>query len=348
MAMDSEETISDEVATADPAAGEAAAAELLSDEERDALMAGVESGEVDDSPAVPAGEAVAYDLANQDRIIRGRLPVLEKINTRFVRYLQGGLESMLQQDVDVSAGELETVRISDYIHSLAVPTSLNFIAVDPLPGECLFAFDPALVFSIVDIYFGGDGRHVKKPEVAEFTPTESHVTRLVINRIFQDLKAAWEPLMGMDFKYIKSESNPQFSSIAASKEMMIVCSFHLGFGEYGGDFQVGLPVSHVQPIRGLLEGGRQKSKLETEKVWLQELQNNMAGVTVELWGKIADTELRLRDVFNLQAGDVIPVEMPELVTLQVDDVPMFSGRFGVHGGRNAVRINNRVTGSEKS
>ena len=128
-------------------------------------------------PCLPVKQS-AYDLANQDRIIRGRLPVLEKINTRFVRYLQGGLEGMLQQDVEVSAGELETVRISDYIHSLGVPTSLNFIAVEPLPGECLFVFDPALVFSIVDIYFGGDGKHVEKTEVTEFTPTEMHVTRL--------------------------------------------------------------------------------------------------------------------------------------------------------------------------
>ena len=154
--------------------------------------------------------------------------------------------------------------------------------------------------------------------------------------------------MGVNFKYIKSETNPQFSTIATSKEMMMISKFHLGLGESGGDFFIGLPFSHVQPIRGLLEGGRQKSKLETEKIWLRDLQLNLAESRVELRGSIAETELSLRDVFNLQAGDVIPVEVPEQVTLQVHDVPMFSGQFGVRDGRNAVRITNRVNDSEES
>ena len=128
----------------------------------------------------------------------------------------------------------------------------------------------------------------------------------------------------------------------------MITRFHLGLGECAGDFYIGLPFSHVQPIRGLLEGGRQKSKLETEKAWLHDLQKNLPGVSVELRGRIADTELSLRDVFNLQTGDVIPVEMPEQVTLQVQDEPMFSGQFGVRGGRNAVRITNRVNDSEES
>jgi len=340
---DAGEVTDGEDAAEDTGAEEGATAEVLSDEEREALLDGVASGEVDSRPPASPGEAVAYDLSSQDRIISGRLPVLDKINRRFIRYLQGGLEHMLQRSVDISADELETVRVSDYIHSLGVPTSLNHILTDSLPGECLFAFDPELVSSIVDIYFGGDGKTTKKAEINKFTPTELRITRLVINRILSDLKDAWEPVLGVNFKYKKSESNPQFSCIANSKEMMIISGFHVEFGECGGEFHIGLPVSMVEPIRGLLEGGRQKSMLETEQVWLQNLEKNLGGVSVELHGTIADTELSLRDVLNLQAGDVVPVEMPGVVTLHAQDVPIFSGRFGVHGGCNAVRIIDRLS-----
>ncbi len=340
--MDNNETVSEQAAPDEVAPGE-----VLSVEEKDALMAGVSSGEVDGQPAVPSGEVVPYDLTSQDRIVRGRLPVLEKINERFIRYLQGGFEEMLKRPVDVSSGELKTVRISDYIHGLDIPASLNFVHVDPLPGEALFVFNPHLVYSIVDIYFGGNCQQQGKVEGRDFTPTETRVTRLVLDGIFQALKDAWEQVLAVEFNYVKSESNPQFSCMATSREMMVVSSFHVRFGEVGGEFHVCFPYSMIDPVRGLLDGGRQKSKLDIEKIWLTNLKHKIQEATVEMHGTIADTEVSLRDIFNLKAGDVIPVTMPEQVTLTVDDVDMFHGHFGVHNEHNAVKIISRLSTQEE-
>jgi flagellar motor switch protein FliM len=336
--MDNDETVSSQVASG----------EVLSEEEKDALMAGVNSGEVDNNATFQSGEAVPYDLTSQDRIVRGRLPVLEKINERFIRQMQGSFEKMLKRPVDVSVDKLKTVRVSDYIHELDVPASLNFVHIDPLPGEALFVFNPYLVYSIVDIYFGGNSQQQGRVEGRDFTPTETRVTQLVLDRIFQGLKDAWEQVLVIDCNYIKSESNPQFSCMATSREMMVVSSFHVGIGEIGGEFHVCFPFSMVDPIRGLLDGGRQKSKLDTEKIWLNNLQRKIQEATVEIHGTIADTEVSLRDVFSLKAGDVIPVMMPEQVTLMVDDVPMFCGRFGVHKGHNAVKIINKLNPQKES
>lgn len=341
--MDNDETVSGQVASEDVASGE-----VLSEEEKDALMAGVKSGEVGGDAELSNGEAVPYDLTSQDRIVRGRLPVLEKINERLTRQMQGGFEKMLNRPVDVSVGELKTVRISDYIHALDVPASLNFVTVGPLPGEALFVFNPYLVYSIVEIYFGGNCQQQGRVEGRDFTPTETRVTQLVLDRIFQGLKDAWEQVLVIDCKYIKSESNPQFSCMATSREMMVVSSFHVSWGEVGGEFHICFPFSMVDPIRALLDGGRQKSKLDIEKIWLSNLQRKIQEATVEIHGTIADTEVSLRDVFNLKPGDVIPVLMPEQVTLMVDDVPVFYGRFGVHKGHNAVKVINRLNAREKS
>jgi len=341
--MDKDETVPNQESEKELASGE-----LLSEEEKDALMAGVNSGEVTGKSALQKGEVIPYDLASQDRIVSGRLPVLEKINEHFLRYFQGGFEKMLNRPVDLSVGELKTVRISDYIHELGVPMSLNFVQVDPLPGEALFVFDPYLIFSVVDIYFGGDGQQQGEVEGRDFTPTEIRVTQLILERVFDGMKEAWEQVLPIDCKYIKSESNPQFSCMATSREMMVVSGFQVGFGEVSGSFQVCFPFSMIDPVRGLLDGGRQKSKLDTEKMWLSNLQRNLQEATVEIHGTIADTEVSLRDVFNLKTGDVIPVTLPEQVTLMVDNVPMFCGRFGVHEGHNAVRVIDRLNTQEES
>lgn len=335
--MDNEENTPDLNASKDMASGE-----VLSEEEKDALLAGVDSGEVSGNALSSSGEAIPYDLTSQDRIVRGQLPILEKINDRFIRYMQGSLEKMLGRSADITAGELKTVRISDYIHGLDIPASLNFVHIDPLPGEALFVFSPHIVYSIVDVYFGGNSQQQGRVEGRDFTPTESRVTRILLEGIFQGLQDAWEQVLVIDCNYIKSESNPQFSCLATSREMMVVSSFDLQLGEIGGEFNICLPFSMVDPVRGLLDGGRQKSKLDIEQVWLENLKRKIQEASVNIHGTIADTELSLRDVFNLKAGDVIPVNIPEQVTLIVDDMPMFHGRFGVHKGHNAVKVIDRL------
>ena len=76
--------------------------DLLSQDEIDALLHGVDSGAVDTEDAPPApGEARSYDFASQDRIVRGRLPTLEMINERFARTWRIGLFNLLRRSADL-------------------------------------------------------------------------------------------------------------------------------------------------------------------------------------------------------------------------------------------------------
>lgn len=322
--------------------------EVLSEEEAEALLDGVASGEVDGTALAAPGEVIPYDLTDQDRIVRGRLPVLEKINARFVRHIQAGLEHLLQRPVEVSMDGLQTVRCADYIHSLGVPVSVNFVRANPLPGEALVVLDPGMVFTVVDIYFGGNGSYEGQMSGREFTPTETRIIQLVLNQFLQDLKQAWEPVMSVDCKSIRSETNPQYSGIASSRETLIISSFRMELDDCTGEFHIALPDSMIEPVRDLLDGGQQKSQSDNEAVWLQALQEQLQEAHVEIYGTIAETAVTLRDVFNLKSGDIIPVEMPEQVTLQVGDVPLFHGQFGVHEDRNAVKITTCLNETENT
>ncbi len=322
--------------------------EVLSEEEVDALMDGVASGEVGGEATVPEGEVIPYDLADQDRIVRGQLPVLEKIHAGFVRQFEEGLEQMLQRPVEVSEDGLQTVRTSDYIHSLSLPVSLNFIELPQLNGEALIAIDPAMVFTIVDIYFGGAGKHTNPVVGRDFTPTESRVIQLVLNQLLQDLAEAWEPVMPVTPKFTKSESDPEYSVLAGSRDMLVIAGFRMDLEESGGEFHIALPVSVIEPVRDLLDGGLRKSKSGNQEDWLQDLQRNLQDAKVDLCGVIARTRTTLRDVLDMNPGDVIPVSNPQEVTLQVGNEPVFTGQFGVNRERNAVKITGEMDPAGKT
>ena len=174
--------------------------EILSQEEIDALLHGVDDGdiEVESDASIENSDYSSYDLTSQDRIVRGRMPTLELINERFARHTRVSLFNMLRRSAEVSIGGVQVQKFGEYIQTLYVPTSLNMVRVQPLRGMALFVLEAKLVFKLVDNFFGGDGHHAKI-EGREFTPTELRVVQMLLEQAFKDLEEAWKPLFELNF-----------------------------------------------------------------------------------------------------------------------------------------------------
>ncbi|MGE8481762.1 MAG: flagellar motor switch protein FliM, partial [Pseudomonas sp.] len=228
--------------------------DLLSQDEIDALLHGVDDGLVQTDNAAEPGSVKSYDLTSQDRIVRGRMPTLEMINERFARYTRISMFNMLRRSADVAVGGVQVMKFGEYVHSLYVPTSLNLVKIKPLRGTALFILDAKLVFKLVDNFFGGDGRHAKI-EGREFTPTELRVVRMVLEQAFVDLKEAWQAIMEVNFEYINSEVNPAMANIVGPSEAIVVSTFHIELDGGGGDLHVTMPYSMIEPVREMLDAG---------------------------------------------------------------------------------------------
>jgi len=313
--------------------------ELLSQDEIDALLHGVDSGVVDTTPPPAApGEARGFDFATQDRIVRGRLPTLEMINERFARLFRISLFNMLRRTPELTVVGIEMAKFSEYTHSLYVPTSLNVVKIKPLRGSALFIFEPKLVFTVVDNFFGGDGRIPVKIEGREFTPTENRVIQLLLRQVFIDLQEAWAPVMDLEFEYQQSEVNPHFANIVSPSEIVVVSRFKIDLDGGSGHLHVTIPYSMIEPIRDQLDAGLQSDRAERDERWTQALEQQIKDTEVVVESQLATATVSLRQLMNLKAGDVLPIQMPKSVELFVEDLPVFRGQFGVSNGHNAVRI----------
>ncbi|MET0071876.1 MAG: flagellar motor switch protein FliM [Candidatus Thiodiazotropha sp.] len=314
--------------------------DLLSQEEIDALLHGVDNGDVaTETDVVESGGVNAYDFTSQDRIVRGRLPTLEMINERFARLFRTSLFNMLRRTADLSVSGIQMQKFSEFVHSLFVPTSLNMIRVPPLRGKGLFVIDPKLVFSVVDNYFGGSGRFHTKIEGRDFTPTENRVIQLLLNRAFEDLVVAWKPVFKVKFEYAGSEVNPQFANIVSPSEVVVVTSFHVDLESGGGDFHVCMPYSMLEPIRELLDAGVQSDRGERDERWERSLKEEIMSAKIELSSSLTEVQMSLKELSELKAGDVIPIDMPEEVEVEASDIPVFKAKLGVSDGNYALKIN---------
>lgn len=317
--------------------------DLLSQEEIDALLHGVDGGDVDIEIVddVDDGVAQTYDLTSQDRIVRGRMPTLEMVNERFARYTRISLFNFLRRSVEVAVGGIQIQKFSEYIHTLYVPTSLNLVKLRPLRGTGLIILDAKLVFKLVDNFFGGDGRHTKI-EGREFTPTELRIVELVLKAIFVDLKEAWKTVLPLDFEMVGNEINPSMANIVSPSEVVVVSTFHIELEGGGGDIHITLPYSMIEPIRETLDAGLQTDVDDIDERWVKSLQADVMRATVNLDCTIAEKEITLRDVLDIQAGDVIPVDMMDKLVLTANGVPVLEAKLGQSKGNMAFQIINKI------
>ena len=311
--------------------------DLLSQDEIDALLHGVDDGLVQAETAAEPGSVKSYDLTSQDRIVRGRMPTLEMINERFARYTRISMFNMLRRSADVAVGGVQVMKFGEYVHSLYVPTSLNLVKIKPLRGTALFILDAKLVFKLVDNFFGGDGRHAKI-EGREFTPTELRVVRMVLEQAFIDLKEAWQAIMEVNFEYINSEVNPAMANIVGPSEAIVVSTFHIELDGGGGDLHVTMPYSMIEPVREMLDAGFQSDLDDQDERWSKALREDVLDVSVPLSATVARRQLRLRDILHMQPGDVIPIELEDELVMRANGVPSFKVKLGSHKGNLALQV----------
>ena len=311
--------------------------DLLSQDEIDALLHGVDDGLVDTESDSEPGSIKSYDLTSQDRIVRGRMPTLEMINERFARYTRISMFNLLRRSADVSVGGVQVMKFGEYVHSLYVPTSLNLVKMKPLRGTALFILDAKLVFKLVDNFFGGDGRHAKI-EGREFTATEMRVIQLMLKQTFADLAEAWAPVLDVECEYLNSEINPHFANIVTPREYVVVSRFHVDLEGGGGEIHVTLPYSMLEPIRELLDAGIQSDRVDRDESWNISMREQLLTSEVSVSSVLAKRSIDLRQLTRLKVGDILPIDLPAEVPICVEGIPVFTGRFGTANGNNVVKI----------
>lgn len=311
---------------------------FLSQEEVDALLKGVNGDQEEEPEQEDASQVRSYNLATQERIVRGRMPTLEIINERFARLLRVGLFNFLRRSAEVSVGPVRVSKYSEFIRNLVVPTNLNLVHMKPLRGTALMVFDPNLVFLIVDNLFGGDGRFHTRVEGRDFTQTEQRIIQRILNIVFETYAKSWEPVYPVEFEFIRSEMNTQFANIATPNEVVVATTFTIELGAVSGEMHFCTPYSMIEPIRDALTSSLQGEALEVDKRWVRLMTQQIQIAEVEIVANLGEAKVTLGDLLNMKAGDVIPFSIAETIPATVDAVPVMECSYGILNGQYALRV----------
>ena len=322
--------------------------QILSQDEVDALLQGItgESQTLEQKHA-DEGAVRSYDLASQERIVRGRMPTMEIINERFARNIRIGLFNFIRKSPEISIGSIKVQKYSAFLREIVVPTNFNIVSVRPLRGSGLIVCDPTLVFAVIDALFGGAGKYPTRIEGRDFSPTEQRIITRLVELITGEYKKSWRGIFPLELEYQRSEMQPQFANIATPSEIVVATSFTLEIGETSGTIHFCIPYATFEPIRDVLYSTIQGDAGEPDKRWVNLMKQQIQAASVEVIAELAQAPATVEQLLSFKVGDFIELDLHQEIQAKVVGVPVFDCHYGISNGKYALKVNQLLTSPDQ-
>jgi flagellar motor switch protein FliM len=320
--------------------------QILSQDEVDALLQGI-TGESQklDQEEVQTGGIRDYDIASQERIVRGRMPTMEIINERFARNIRIGLFNFIRRSPEISIGGIKVQKYSAFLREIVVPTNFNIVSVRPLRGSGLIVCDPTLVFAVIDALFGGAGKFHTRIEGRDFSPTEQRIITRLVEVITAEYKKAWHGIYPLELEYQRSEMQPQFANIATPSEIVVATSFTLEVGDTTGTIHFCIPYATLEPIRDVLYSTIQGDSNEPDRRWVNLMKQQIQSAEVEIVAELATAPATVEQLLAFKPGDFIELDLDPGIQGKVVGVPIFDCHYGTSNGKYALKIDQMLSTS---
>lgn len=343
--------------------------QVLSQSEVDALLSAVNEGSVPTSEAAPAAapapaggapagngnvvqaqaamgggggeiEITPYDLTNQDRVIRGRMPTLDIIYERFIRLYRMSLSNSLRKIAAISIISTDLLKFGEFVNTLPIPSCMCIMRFESLRGPALLVFESKLAYALVDSFFGGTDRPYTRIEGKEFTRIELSIMQKVMDLAIKDLEEAWAPVHKSEITFIRTEVNPQFVGVVPPSDVIISTTFEVELENASGTIALVIPYSTIEPIKNKLNQTFQSEADRGDKEWMDKMEEHLYSAEVNLLINLGTAQITVGDLVNLNVGDIIPLRQDadgELDML-IEGVAKYKCFFGVSRGNRAVQV----------
>ncbi|MCC6954310.1 MAG: flagellar motor switch protein FliM [Deltaproteobacteria bacterium] len=324
--------------------------QILTQDEINALLRGLSDGDVETDTFDDAqqGALRKYDLASQERIIRGRMPTMELIHDRFTRSFRTSLSKFLGRTCFINVGGIEIVKFGLFMKKLPLPSSLHIYRMPPLQGYALLVVSTPLVFGIIDSLFGGRGSGKVKIEGREYTAIETRLIGKVVMMALETLREAWAPVHPVDFVYVRSEFNPLAIAIVPPTDVVIIVTIEVELEQESTTLTLCTPYSTIEPIRQKLTTGFQSTRLEIDTNVIRRMESNIRRTDANLSVELAHGTISARDILQLKPGDIVPLDTTptQEAIIKVEGMAKYKGFVGSYRGSRAIRLTGAIKPQE--
>ncbi len=297
-------------------------------------------------PADRAGSkrATLFDFRRPDRIAKSQLRAIHQLHDNFVRNLVSSLSAYLRSYLIVNLVSVEQLSYSEFLECLPSPTCIASLGLKPYDGNAVLELNSSLIFPILEILLGGDGK-LQFSAQREITEIEQVLLDGLLRLILRDLHEAWTLVTPIDFTIENIETEPQFLQILAPSEAVVAVAIEIRIGDSIGMMNIAMPSIIIKMMRQKFDQQwtlRKSASTDQEQSRVLNLirYSDLASEVL-----LAGPQLLLRDLMNLEEGDVLSLEFPAArpLDLLLNGQTRYLGEIVNAGRRTAFRITERVS-----
>jgi flagellar motor switch protein FliM len=317
--------------------------DVLSQNEIDALLAALSSGEMDAEELKKEEtqkKVRAYDFKRAVRFSKDHIRSLTRIHENFARFLTTYFSAQLRTFVQINVVQVEQLPYDEFIRSIPKMTILNIFEAEPLEGRMVLEVHPNVAFAMLDRMLGGSGTSPTK--INALTEIETIVMERIFSRAFDSLQEAWKTVIDLSPRLEALETNPQFMQIVSPNETIALISLSTKIGDTTGMINLCIPHVVIEPIMPRLSVHHwfvsQKKTRAPEEI--EALQSRLTKAKLPLIAELGTSEINIREFLSLSVGDVIPLNRSTVDPLQVKvgEKLKYYGSPGTMKGKLAVQI----------
>jgi len=325
---------------------EVAAGRILNQNEIDSLM-GFDGDEEEDAGLPAARPTQSFSggieaIVNSALVSYERLPMLEIVFDRLVRFMTGSLRAYTSSSVDVDIDNISSVRFADYVDQIPVPTIISVFRAEEWDNFGLLTCDSDLVYALVDILLGGRRGAPRAVDIdgRPFTMLEQRLVERLVNLAMKDLTSAFEPLAKVNFNLDRLETNPRFTAIDRPSNAAILVQFRIEFEKRSGSIELLLPHATLEPIRESLLQKFLGEKFGRDTIWEGHLAEELWSTNMSLNAVLDECTMTLGEVREFEVGQTLlfSARPDSMVDMRSSGVSLFRGAMGRKNDHIAIRI----------
>ncbi|MCP5114545.1 MAG: flagellar motor switch protein FliM, partial [bacterium] len=203
----------------------------------------------------------------------------------------------------------------------------------PYDGNGVLEINPTLVFPILEMVLGGNGKTPANVN-REITEIEQSILDGISRIILHDLRESWQAVTTIAFSVEGHEVEPQLLQILAPNEAVVAVSMEVRIGDNVGMMNIGVPSIIIKMLRQKFDQQWSLRKTESTDDEQVRVLNLIQAARFHVDARLNGPTLKVEDMMNLKAGDVLtfdfPVDRPLL--LEINGKARYKGQV-VDNGR---------------
>jgi len=325
--------------------------EVLSQNEIDALLSAITSGEMDAEELKKEEnekKVRVYDFKRALRFSKDQIRSISRIHENYARLLTTFFSAKLRTYVNISVASVDQIPFEEFIRSIPKMTVLNIYSVAPLEGNVLMEVNPNIAYGLLDLILGGKGNSVNK--IDNLTEIETILMSQLFEKAIYKLKEAWSTIVEINPVLEEFEVNPQFLQMVSPNETVVVVSLNTEIGGTSGMINICIPHIVLEPIISKLSVHywMQTNTKKRDPEAFEKLSKNIQHAQVEAKAILGEATITIQEFINLSKSDVIALKNPidHPLTLTINNEPKFYIQPGKYNNNMSVQILSEIKGEK--